>query len=86
MIIHNNSVTLKLAVIGPQRVGKTVISNSLAEYLNVVPPDYRPTAGCRILEFDKQFTDDQVKNLKYLKSNNLNTIKVQLWDVAGDKR
>jgi GTPase SAR1 family protein len=85
MIIQNN-LTLKIAVIGPQRVGKTVLSNSLAEYLNVPSPDYRPTAGCRILEVEKIFTDEQIKNIKYLKTNNINKCKIQLWDVSGDKR
>jgi GTPase SAR1 family protein len=86
MIIQNTNLTLKIAVIGPQKVGKTVISNSLAEYLNVIPPDYRPTVGCRILECEKQFTDEQVKNIKYLKTNNINKCKIQLWDVSGDKK
>ncbi len=85
MIVQNN-LTLKIAVIGPQRVGKTVVSNSLSEYLNVVPPEYKPTAGCRVLEVEKSFTEDQIKNIKYLKANAISKCKIQLWDVSGDKK
>ena len=86
MIVGNSNLVLKFAIIGPQRVGKTVLSNSLSEYLNVIPPDYKPTSGCRILEVEKQFTEDQIKNTKYLKTNNISKCKIQIWDVSGDKK
>ena len=86
MLIQGSNLTLKIAVIGPQRVGKTVISNTLSEYLNVVTPEYKPTVGCRILEVEKTFTEDQIKNVKYLKTNNISKCKIQLWDVSGDRK
>lgn len=83
---NNSQAILKIVIAGPTRVGKTVISNTLSEFSNVVPQDYHPTAGCRILECDKQFTEEQSKNIKYLKNNNISKIKIQLWDMSGDKK
>jgi GTPase SAR1 family protein len=80
------SMTLKIVVIGPTKVGKTVLTNTISEFSNIVPQDYRPTVGVRILECEKEFTEDQIKNNKYLKSNNLSKTKIQLWDMSGDKR
>ena len=85
-MIFQNNLTLKIAVIGPARVGKTVLSNSLAEFLNVPSPDYKPTVGCRILEVEKSFSEDQIKNLNFLKNNNINKCKIQIWDVSGDRK
>jgi GTPase SAR1 family protein len=77
---------LKIVVIGPTKVGKTVLTNTISEFSNIVPQDYRPTTGVRILECGKEFTEDQVKNNKFLKANNLSKSKVQLWDMSGDKK
>jgi GTPase SAR1 family protein len=77
---------LKIVVIGPTKVGKTVITNTLSEFSNIVPQDYRPTVGIRILECEKEFTEEQIKNNKYLKSNNLTKAKIQLWDMSGDRK
>jgi GTPase SAR1 family protein len=81
-----NIAPLKIAIVGPPRVGKTVISNTLSDFSKIPGSDYRPTVGCRILEFDKEFTDDQIRNINYLKSNNLKKIKLQVWDVSGDNK
>lgn len=78
--------TLKIAIVGPQKVGKTVIANTLSEYSNTVPQEYRPTAACRILECEKKFSEDQTKNIPYLKSNNISKCNINLWDVSGDKK
>ena len=76
----------KLAIVGPSKIGKTVIANTLSEFSKIPAADYRPTVGCRILECDKEFTDDQKRNINYLKANNLNKIKLQIFDVSGDTR
>lgn len=81
-----NIAPLKIAVVGPPKVGKTVISNTLSEFSKNPVPDYHPTVGCRILECDKEFTDDQKRNVNYLKSNNLNKVKLQIWDISGDPK
>jgi Rab-like protein 5 len=77
---------IKIAIVGPQRVGKTVLANSIAEYSTVVPNEYRPTVGVRILECEKEYTDDQIKSIQILKNSNTNKVKIQLWDCSGDKR
>jgi len=77
---------LKIPVIGNSKVGKTTISNILSEYSNVIPQEYRHTVGCRILECEIVFTDDQIKSTKYLKMNNVTKCKIQLWDISGDKK
>jgi small GTP-binding protein len=81
-----NSNCIKIVVIGPPKVGKTVLVNTISEYSSTPSSDYRPTTGCRILECEKEFTEDQVKNVKYLKNNIINKIKIQLWDTSGDKK
>jgi GTPase SAR1 family protein len=80
----SQSSTLKIAVIGPSRVGKTVVSNTLSEYSKIPSTDYKATVGCRILECDKEFTEDQKRNINFFKTNN--RIKLQIWDVSGDKK
>ena len=77
---------LKIAIVGPLKIGKTVIANSLSEFSHVVSPDYHPTVSCRILEMEKNFSEDQVKNIPILKNNKLNKVKIELWDVSGDKK
>ena len=77
---------LKIAIVGPQKVGKTVIANSLSEFSNTVSPDYHPTVGVRILEIEKPYTDEQVANIPVLKKNKLNKVKIELWDMSGDRR
>ena len=84
MSLPNN--TLKILVCGPQRVGKTVLSNTISEFSSIIPTDYKPTVGLRILECEKEFTDDQMKNIPSFKGKNNNKIKIQLWDISGDKR
>ena len=77
---------LKIVIVGPQKVGKTVIANSLSEFSNTVSPDYHPTVGVRILELEKPYTDEQVANIPVLKKNKLNKVKIELWDISGDRR
>lgn len=78
--------TIKVAVIGPQRVGKSVVANTLAGFSNVVSKDYRPTAGCRILECEKKFSEENMKTISYIKNNDLKSCKINLWDTSGDRK
>eukprot|EP00276_Gloeochaete_wittrockiana_P004889 CAMPEP_0184644640 /NCGR_PEP_ID=MMETSP0308-20130426/1336_1 /TAXON_ID=38269 /ORGANISM="Gloeochaete witrockiana, Strain SAG 46.84" /LENGTH=193 /DNA_ID=CAMNT_0027073295 /DNA_START=65 /DNA_END=646 /DNA_ORIENTATION=+ len=70
---------VKLLVIGPTKSGKTAISNYLAEFQETPSPDYRATAGCRVLEFEREIpsTKDKRGVLK---------VNVELWDCAGDRK
>ncbi len=83
-MLPNN--TVKIVVCGPQRVGKTVISNTISEFSNVIPVEYKATVGVRILECEKEFTEDQIKNIPSYKGKNTNKVKIQLWDISGDKK
>ena len=79
-------IPLKIIIVGPQKVGKTVIANSLSEFSHTVSPDYHPTVGVRILEFEKPYTDEQIANIPVLKKNKVNKVKIELWDMSGDRR
>ena len=81
-----NKTPLKIAIVGPPKVGKTVVANSLSEFSNVVSQEYHPTVGVRILEMEKTFSEDQVKNIPVLKNNKINKVKIELWDCSGDKK
>ena len=77
---------LKIVIVGPQKVGKTVIANSLSEFSHTVSPDYHPTVGVRILELEKPYTQEQVANIPVLKKNKLDKVRTELWDMSGDRR
>ena len=77
---------LKIVIVGPQKVGKTVIANSLSEFSHTVSPDYHPTVGVRILELEKPYTPEQVANIPVLKKNKLDKVRTELWDMSGDRR
>ena len=58
---------LKIIIVGPQKVGKTVIANSLSEFSHTISPDYHPTVGVRVLETEKTYTDEQISAIPILK-------------------
>jgi GTPase SAR1 family protein len=60
---------LKILVIGPEGSGKTTVTNFLCDKSNVLETPYRPTAGVRIIE-----TEKEVKNKR---------ITIEFWDVSG---
>lgn len=45
---------LKILLIGPEKVGKSVIAESLFNQAKKEPRIYRPTVGVRILEFERK--------------------------------
>ncbi|XP_033226272.1 intraflagellar transport protein 22 homolog [Belonocnema kinseyi] len=67
---------LKLLVLGPVGVGKTTISNFLAEATEI-PYEYDPTQGVRILEFE-------AKNITV--KNKVHKADIELWDCSGDSK
>ena len=69
---------LKILLIGPCRAGKTAIGNFLSERAEQPSPEYIPTAGVRILEFDAQTHSAQ--------SWKGGRESIELWDCSGDKR
>ena len=77
---------LKIVIVGPQKVGKTTIANSLSEFSHTISPDYHPTVGVRILETEKTYTEEQVSSIQILKKNKLNKVKIEIWDMSGDRR
>ena len=77
---------LKIVIVGPSKVGKTSIANSLSEFSQTISSDYHPTVGVRILETEKAYTDEQVSSIQILKKNKMNKVKIELWDMSGDRR
>ena len=64
-------------VLGPEKVGKTAVSNILSRVGDTVgSADYHPTRGVRILEFKK--------NISYKSS--LQEVIIELWDISGNPR
>ena len=76
----NSSVDkVKVLVIGPKNSGKSTIANLLAGRKQVTTKNYRPTVGCRILEFEKEAP--QNPNLP-----GDQRVTIELWDVSGDQK
>lgn len=74
-------MTFKIAVIGPQKSGKTVISNQLVGKPSA-PNKYDATVGCRILPASKTlpvWNRDRTKRAQV-------ALDVELWDCSGDHK
>lgn len=67
---------IKLAVVGPARAGKTVVSNFLSDSGDLLGSDYQPTIGCRVLEMEQEMKI----------SNRLERVDIELWDCSGDSK
>ena len=66
---------VKILVLGPSKAGKTTIANILGDLQDGISSIYRPTSGCRIVDFER----DPPPSV-----SNLGKINVELWDVSGD--
>ena len=84
--INFRKTPLKIIIVGPQKVGKTTMANILSEFSQTVSSDYHPTVGVRILEMDKAYNDDQISKIPILKKNKINKVKIELWDMSGDRK
>lgn len=69
--------SIKILIIGPPQSGKSRLANYIADREDISSNGYRPTAGVRILEFEKEAP----KNPKRPGSEK---VIVELWDVSGD--
>eukprot|EP01138_Halocafeteria_seosinensis_P016033 gb/GECG01016361.1/.p1 GENE.gb/GECG01016361.1/~~gb/GECG01016361.1/.p1 ORF type:complete len:183 (+),score=22.83 gb/GECG01016361.1/:1-549(+) len=70
---------MKVLLVGPQKVGKSRVANYMADMnkSNLEEEDensseYMPTAGCRIVEVEREI-------------QGLGTHTIELWDVSGDQ-
>ena len=66
---------VKILVLGPTRSGKTTIANILGGLQEGPTQNYRPTVGCRIVDFERE----PPKSV-----SQFGKINVELWDVSGD--
>ena len=44
---------VKILVLGPSRAGKSTIANILGDLQDGLSSTYRPTIGCRIVDFER---------------------------------
>ena len=66
---------VKILVLGPLKSGKSTITNILGDLQDGPSTVYRPTVGCRIVDFER---DPPPSVSQFGKVN------VELWDVSGD--
>ncbi|XP_068223177.1 intraflagellar transport protein 22 homolog [Palaemon carinicauda] len=67
---------VKIVIVGPPECGKTMLANFLSEAAEIGSGEYRPTKGCRIIEFE--IPNVSVKGMT-------TKAEVELWDVSGDR-
>jgi intraflagellar transport protein 22 len=46
--------SVKIIIIGPVQSGKSTLTNFIADREDIPSSSYRPTAGVRVLEFEKE--------------------------------
>merc|ERR1711907_244154 len=74
-----SSLHAKILVVGPQRAGKTAVSNNIAKFREIPSDYYHATVGVRVHEFE------HVVPGKSAYSDNM-SVSIELWDVSGDHR
>ncbi|KAI9553179.1 hypothetical protein GHT06_021073 [Daphnia sinensis] len=70
----------KVLLLGPTKSGKTTLANFLSDAKDAIG-QYRPTVGCRILEFQMESHHGSSRNA----ANNVNNSDIQLWDCSVDR-
>mmetsp|Transcript_11762 Transcript_11762/g.34835 ORF Transcript_11762/g.34835 Transcript_11762/m.34835 type:complete len:194 (+) Transcript_11762:71-652(+) len=72
----------KVIVVGPVNAGKTRLANQIANFESEPNFDtYSPTAGARILEFDREISHAGKRG-----GSRAVSLAVELWDCSGDKQ
>ena len=66
---------IKILILGPQKAGKSTIANILGDLQDGPSSIYRPTVGCRIVDFER----DPPASVKQF-----GKINIELWDLSGD--
>ena len=66
---------VKILILGPTKSGKSTLANILGGLQEGLGTVYRPTAGCRIVDFER---DSPASVSQFGKIN------VELWDLSGD--
>ena len=66
---------VKILVIGPKKAGKTTIANILGDLQEGPSQEYRPTIGCRIVDFER----DPPPSVSHF-----GKLHIELWDLSGD--
>eukprot|EP01006_Ploeotia_vitrea_P035207 TRINITY_DN65846_c2_g1_i2.p1 TRINITY_DN65846_c2_g1~~TRINITY_DN65846_c2_g1_i2.p1 ORF type:complete len:192 (+),score=90.31 TRINITY_DN65846_c2_g1_i2:108-683(+) len=72
--------TMKIAVVGPRKSGKTRISNLLANELEHA--SYQPTVAVRVLETERDIHSVSRDGAKETDAR----VAVELWDCSGDQK
>mmetsp|Transcript_545 Transcript_545/g.75 ORF Transcript_545/g.75 Transcript_545/m.75 type:complete len:112 (-) Transcript_545:273-608(-) len=70
---------IKIIVLGPTGVGKTVISNLISDHSDTPPSVYHPTVGVRILELQKEPPRSN-------RRAGASSVEIEIWDCSGDLR
>lgn len=72
----NSQNQIKILIVGPCMSGKSTIANYIGER-GESGSEYRPTAGVRVLEFEKEAPQHPKHPMQ-------EKVMVELWDVSGD--
>ena len=65
--------------------GKTTLANFLSDAKDAIG-QYRPTVGCRILEFQMETLQPVHHNSSRTSNNNISNSEIQLWDCSADRK
>ncbi|EFX83996.1 hypothetical protein DAPPUDRAFT_239205 [Daphnia pulex] len=74
----------KVLLLGPTKSGKTTLANFLSDAKDAIG-QYRPTVGCRILEFQIESSQLAHHSSSRTNNNNTNNSEIQLWDCSADR-
>ena len=79
-----SSLTIKIPIIGPKGVGKSVFANAITDLGNEVVLDYKPTIGVRIMTKELELTKE-LREKKNITSTKVKAIDFEFWDMSGNR-